>query len=203
MSEAMVEKVGTGFSSAIAPNAAVSALQGKSASGFATITEAGLQGMLTLRGDLKSAKLKKAVKAATGVDVPAQRRIAMNGDKGAGWMSPDELLILVPYAQAHATVEALSKALEGEHHLVADVSDARAMFRIKGDKADQVLMKLCPVDLPTLAEGELRRTRAAQVAAALWKSDKDEFTLVSFRSVAGYVFGALEVSARSGSELFA
>ena len=180
---------------------AVSALQGKSASGFATVTEAGLQGMITLRGDLKSAKLKKAVKAATGVDVPAQRRIAMNGDKGAGWMSPDELLILVPYAQAHATVEALSKALEGEHHLVADVSDARAMFRIKGAKADQVLMKLCPVDLPTLAEGELRRTRAAQVAAALWKSDKDEFTLVSFRSVAGYVFGALEVSARTGSEL--
>ncbi|MEZ5886757.1 MAG: sarcosine oxidase subunit gamma family protein [Paracoccaceae bacterium] len=182
---------------------AVSALQGKSASGFATVTEAGLQGMITLRGDLKSAKMKKAVKAATGVDVPAPRRIAMKDGKGAGWMSPDELLILVPYTEARATVEGLSKALEGEHHLVADVSDARAMFRIAGNKADQVLMKLCPVDLPTLAEGELRRSRAAQVAAALWKSDADEFTLVSFRSVAEYVFGALELSARSGSELSA
>jgi sarcosine oxidase subunit gamma len=182
---------------------AVSALQGKSYAGFSTVTEAGLQGMITLRGDLKSAKLKKAVKSVAGVDVPAQRRIAMKGGKGAGWMSPDELLILVPYAEAHTAVEALSKALEGEHHLVADVSDARAMFRIKGDKAEEVLMKLCPVDLPALAEGELRRTRAAQVAAALWRSDSDEFTLVSFRSVAGYVFGALEVSARPGSEIFA
>lgn len=181
---------------------AVSALQGKTYAGFATVTEAGLQGMITLRGDLKSAKLKKAVKAAAGVDVPAARRIAMNGEKGAGWMSPDELLILVPYGEARATVEALSKALDGEHHLVADVSDARAMFRVKGARADQVLMKLCPVDLPSLAEGELRRTRAAQVAAALWKSDKDEFTLVSFRSVAAYVFGALESSARAGSEIF-
>lgn len=181
---------------------AVSALDGKAYAGFATVSEAGLQGMITLRGDLKSAKLKKAVKAAAGVDVPAQRRITMAGDRGAGWMSPDELLILVPYAQAHATVEALEAALAGEHHLVADVSDARAMFRIKGARADQVLMKLCPVDLPKLAEGELRRTRAAQVAAALWKSGADEFTLVSFRSVAAYVFGALELSAQPGSEVF-
>lgn len=180
---------------------AVSALDGKAYAGFAAVSEAGLQGMITLRGDLASAKLKKAVKAVAGVDVPAQRRIALKDGKGAGWMSPDELLILVPYAQAHATVEALSKALDGEHHLVADVSDARAMFRIKGAKAAQVLMKLCPVDLPSLGEGELRRTRAAQVAAALWKSDSDEFTLVSFRSVAAYVFGALELSARPGSEL--
>ncbi|MFO1174082.1 MAG: sarcosine oxidase subunit gamma family protein [Paracoccaceae bacterium] len=183
------------------PNA-VSALQGKTYAGFATVTEAGLQGMITLRGDLSSAKVKKAVKAAAGVDVPAPRRIALKDGKGAGWMSPDELLILVPYAEARATVEALSAALAGDHALVADVSDARAMFRIKGAKADQVLMKLCPVDFPSLAEGELRRTRAAQVAAALWKSGPDEFTLVSFRSVAAYVFGTLESSARTGSEIF-
>ncbi|MCX8509478.1 MAG: hypothetical protein ORN49_11490, partial [Rhodobacteraceae bacterium] len=153
MSEAMAEKVGTGFSSAIAQHGAVSALNGQSSSGFATVTEAGLQGMITLRGDLASAKLKKAVKAVAVVDLPGPRRIALKDGKGAGWMSPDELLILVPYAEARATIATLSKALEDEHHLLADVSDARAMFRIKGDKAAQVLMKLCPVDLPTLAEG--------------------------------------------------
>ena len=181
---------------------AVSALDGKVYAGFAKVSEAGLQGMITVRGNLASAKLKRAVKAATGCDLPAQRRIATKGGKGAGWMSPDELLILVPYADAPATVAALNAALVGEHALVADVSDARAMFRITGPKAAEVLMKLCPVDFLTLAEGELRRSRAAQVAAALWKSDKDEFTLVSFRSVAAYVMGLLETSARPGSELF-
>lgn len=180
---------------------AVSALDGKSYGGFAKVSEAGLQGMITLRGDLSSAKLKKAVKAVTGGDLPAARRIVMKDGKGAGWMSPDELLILVPYQEARATVESLSASLSTEHALVADVSDARAMFRIQGDKATQVLMKLCPVDFPSLADGELRRTRAGQVAAALWRSGKDEFTLVSFRSVAGYVFGALELSARPGSEI--
>ncbi len=59
--------------------------------------------------------------------------------------------------------------LRAEHHLAADVSDARAVFRIEGAKADQVLAKLCPVDLATLEPGELRRTRAAQVAAAFWR----------------------------------
>ncbi len=181
---------------------AVSALDGKAYTGFASVAEAGLQGMITLRGDLKSAKMKKAVKAATGSVMPAPRRIVLKDGKGAGWMSPDELLILVPYDAVKAAVEALEKALAGEHALVADVSDARAMFRIKGPKAAEVLMKLCPVDFATLAEGELRRTRAAQVAAALWRSEPDEFTLVSFRSVAGYVFGVLERSSRAGSELF-
>lgn len=181
---------------------AVSALGGVSHKGFAEVAEAGLKGMITLRGDLSSAKMKKAVKAAVGTAMPAPRRIVMGDGKAAAWMSPDELLILVPYEAALETVATLQKALEGEHHLVADVSDARAIFTIKGPKADQVLMKLCPVDMAGLAEGEIRRTRAAQVAAAFWKSGPEEFTLVSFRSVAGYVMGLLEVSARAGSEVF-
>ncbi len=181
---------------------AVSALGGVSHSGFVDVAEAGLRGMITVRGDLASAKMKKAVKAATGTAVPAARRIELNGDKGAAWMSPDELLILVPYAEAVATVETLEKALAGDHHLVADVSDARSVFTVRGAKAPEALMKLCPVDFEMLEEGEIRRTRAAQVAAAFWKSGADEFTLVSFRSVAGYVMGLLEVSARKGGEVF-
>lgn len=181
---------------------AVSALDGVSHKGFAEVAEAGLRGMITVRGDLSSAAMKKAVKAATGTAVPAPRRIEIAGDKAVAWMSPDELLVMVPYAAAQDAVAALEKALAGEHHLVADVSDARAVFTVRGAKATEVLMKLCPVDFATLAEGEIRRTRAAQVAAAFWKSGAEEFTLVSFRSVAGYVMGLLETSSRKGSEVF-
>lgn len=180
---------------------AVSALGGVSHKGFAEVAEAGLRGMITVRGDLGSAAMKKAVKAATGTGVPAQRRIEVAGDRAAAWMSPDELLVLVPYAEARNAVAALEAALAGTHHLVADVSDARAVFTIRGAKADEVLRKLCPVDFDRLAEGEIRRTRAAQVASAFWKSGPEEFTLVSFRSVGAYVMGLLDVSARPGSEL--
>ena len=116
-------------------------------------------------------------------------------------MSPDELLLLVPYPDAAATVAALEKTLAGQHALACDVSDARAMFHVTSKAADQVLQKLCPVDFASLPEGEVRRSRAAQVAVALWRSGPDQLALVSFRSVAGYVMGLLEHSSRKGSEI--
>lgn len=177
----------------------VSALNGASFQGFATIREIGPLGMITLRAKGVKA-LDKAVKAVTGTKLPAQRRIEVNGDRACGWMSPDEYLLIVPYAEVGASLASLAKALAGEHHLAVDVSDARAVFRIEGDKADQVLRKLSPVDFDKLEPGELRRTRTAQVAAAMWQQDGG-FTLVCFRSVAGYVMGLLTHSAQPGSEL--
>lgn len=177
----------------------VSALGGASFQGFATIREIGPFGMITLRAKGVKA-LDKAVKAVTGTKLPAQRRIEMNGDKACGWMSPDEYLLIVPYAEVADALAKLAKSLAGEHHLAVDVSDARAIFRIEGDRASDVLRKLSPVDFDTLAPGELRRTRAAQVAAAMWASGGG-FTLVCFRSVAAYVMGLLSHSAQPGSEL--
>lgn len=177
----------------------VSALQGARFDGFASVREIGPVGMITLRAKgLKS--LDKAIKAAVGTKAPAQRRIEISGDKACGWMSPDEYLLILPYAEVPKALAALSKALGNEHHLAVDVSDARAVFRIEGAKADQVLRKLLPADLDRLEPGELRRTRAAQVAVAFWRQDGG-YTLVSFRSVAGYVMGLLTHSAQPGSEL--
>lgn len=168
--------------------------------GFCTIREIGPSGMISLRAKPDVKELAKAVKAAVGTKLPAQRRIEIAGDKACGWMSPDEYLLVLPYAETGAAMAAIASAMGESHHLAAVVSDARAVFRIEGPRAAQVLAKLCPVDLETLAEGELRRTRAAQVAAAFWK-DGDGYTLVCFRSVAAYVMGLLSHSAMPGSEL--
>jgi sarcosine oxidase subunit gamma len=177
----------------------VSALQGASFQGFATIREIGPIGMITLRAKgLKS--LDKAIKSAVGAKIPAQRRIEVNGDRGCAWMSPDEYLLLLPYTEVAAALTKLAKSLGSEHYLAADVSDARAVFRIEGAQGGDVLRKLSPVDFGTLAPGELRRTRAAQVAVAIWHQDQG-FTLVCFRSVAAYVMGLLAHSAQPGSEL--
>lgn len=177
----------------------VSALKGASFNGFATIREIGPLGMISLRHK-GGAALTKAIKAAVGTKVPAQRRIEIKGDQACGWMSPDEYLLVLPYPQVGAAMAKLTKALEGEHHLAADVSDARAVFRVEGEKAAQVLAKLSPVDFDKLEPGELRRSRAAQVAAAMWEQDGG-FTVVCFRSVAGYMMGLLTHSAQPGSEL--
>ena len=178
----------------------MSALSGAKFDGFAAIREIGPQGMISLRVAAGEKNLETAIRSVVGVGLPASRRIEISGDKAAAWMSPDEVLLVMPYDQTATAMASLNKALSGTHYLAAVVSDARAIFRIEGPKADQVLAKLCPVDLQTFARGEIRRTRVAQVAAAFWR-DGDGFTLVCFRSVAGYVMGLLAHSAMPGSDL--
>lgn len=158
-------------------------------------------GMITLRGDLADPALTAAVTAATGQPVPSTRRIHGSFGAGAGWMAPDELLLLVPYAEAPARTAALAEALAGSHHLVADVSDARAGFRLDGPGAREVLAKGAPVDLHPAAfgPGDLRRTRLGQVAAAFWMPAPERFELVCFRSVAAFVETWLRQAATPGT----
>ncbi|NBZ87597.1 sarcosine oxidase subunit gamma [Stagnihabitans tardus] len=177
----------------------VSPLGGASFEGFAKVREIGPLGMISLRAKRDVPGLEGAF-ASLGLALPEQRRITGTTAKGAGWMSPDEYLILVPYAEVSGALANLAQALKGSHHLAVDVSDARAVFRIEGEKAGQVVAKLGPIDVASLAPNELRRSRAAQVAAAVW-AEEGGFTLVCFRSVAAYVMGLLTASAAPGAEL--
>lgn len=154
---------------------------------LAEVTRITARGMITLRGDLTAAKIKKAVKAVTGHAIPAPGRIAGAGDKGVVWMSPDELLVLVPYAEVDASIAQLEAALDGAHFLIADVSDARSVFRIEGPHARGLLARLSPVDMhiSQFGSGDVRRTRLAQVAGAIWCDDAG-FDVVCFRSVGDY-----------------
>ena len=182
---------------------AVSALQGAVSEGFARIEETGLRGMITLRCNLASGALAKALKAVLGAKVPGQRRIVDGAGGRVAWMSPDELLILCAHDRAQAMVGELAAALGREHALVVNVSDARAVFAVSGTGAREVLAKLAPVDLSDEAfqPGEIRRTRLAQVPAAFWINQDGRFEIVCFRSVAQYVFDILKVSAEPGGEV--
>jgi sarcosine oxidase subunit gamma len=85
-------------------------------------------------------------------------------------------------------------------HLAADVSDMRAVFRIEhGLAARETVAKLAPVDLAPgrFEAGTLRRTRLAQIPAAIWW-EEDGITLVCFRSVARYAFDVLAQAAAEG-----
>ncbi|MFW8592838.1 sarcosine oxidase subunit gamma [Cribrihabitans neustonicus] len=176
---------------------AVSALNGAQFSGLAKVADAGLQGMITLRGDFAAPALKAAVEAATGAGVPERGRIARSESGAAAWMSPDELLLLVPYAEADAKVAALAEALSGEHALAVNVSDARAFISVAGEGAREVLAKVSPVDFDAaeFQPGQFRRSRLAQVAGAFWMEDDGSFKVICFRSVGEYVFKLLSSAA--------
>ena len=174
-------------------------LDGAEAAGLATVREVPAPGMIALKGDLGA--LAPAVEAATGCALPGTRRIVAAGAARVAWMAPDELLLIVARDDTARALATLGDGLAGTHHLAADVSDMRAMFRIEGAEARvrETLAKLCPVDLaPGMFEpGEIRRTRLAQVPAAFWLEDGGA-TLVCFRSVARYAFDVLKGAAAHG-----
>ena len=172
--------------------------------GIADVSELPSRGMITVRGDLTAAYLRKAASAVTGAKLPEQRMITGDGVRGLAWMSPDELLVMCSYADVPAALETLNKASEGHFALVANVSDARAVFEVKGPNAREVMAKLAPVDMSpaAFASGMFRRTRMAQVPAAFWLRDEETLQIVCFRSVAQYVFDLLKVAAQPGSEVW-
>ena len=182
---------------------AVSALQGAKFDGYVRVEEAGLRGMITLRGDLASTPVKNAATGVTGVDMPGQRQAHVVGESGIAWMSPDELLVLVPYGEVDEKLAGIEKLLKGKHHLAVNVSDARAVFRLKGKAVREVVAKLAPVDMSPEAfgAGDFRRTRFAQVPAAFWMPDAETVEIICFRSVAEYMFNLLKDAATKGGEV--
>ena len=163
---------------------------------LAIVTPDGPTGMISLRAAHDLGGLADAL----GLAVPGQRRIVRGAEHAAAWMSPDEILLILPPEGVPARLAQIASALAGQHHLAVDLSDARAVFRIEGPQAADVIAKLCPIDLGALDPDEMRRTRAAQVAVALWREGQG-FRLMCFRSVAVYVSDLLTNAATPGSGL--
>ncbi len=168
------------------------------AEALARITQVDDLGMIQIRADL--ARAGDAIAGAAGLAIPDEGRVTSDGTRRLGWMSPDELLLVLPRVELADALAALTDALSTEHALVLDVSDMRAVFRIQGARAVQVLMKLCPTDLAGMPEDGLRRTRAAQAACGIWR-EPGGYVLIGFRSVGDYLRGLLEGAAVPGSQL--
>lgn len=168
----------------------ISAAHGASFDGAVRVEDAGVKGMITVRGDLASPKMAKAVKAAVGLGMPEARGVKVGSKGGGAWMSPDELMLFCEYADADAVVAKLEKSLKGEHFLAVNVSDARALFTLTGEGVREVIAKGTPADMSVegLPLGEMRRSRLGQIAVAFWLTEEGKLELVCFRSVGQFVY---------------
>lgn len=165
---------------------------------MAEVSFAPLAGMVSLRGDLASPTLRAAVAAVAG-EVPDVGRLTGSAERGVAWMSPDELLLLLPRGDVPDALASLGRALAGEHHLALDVSDLRATIRLDGAGWRETLGKLTPADLhpDAFGPGILRRSHLGQVAAAFW-AEGEGARVLCFRSVADYALALLRRSAADG-----
>lgn len=168
--------------------------------GGATV-RAGVQtGMIALRGDISSDAFMSACKELTGLEIPRELKVSSGAVTSLLWMSPDEVLILLPPGDVPLALAAIATALDGLHHLAVDLSDARAMVTVTGPSCREVLARLAPVDLhpDAFGPGDFRRSRLGQIAAAFWMPDPHSFTVICFRSVAEYALDLLTASAAPG-----
>ncbi|MFT4793640.1 MAG: sarcosine oxidase subunit gamma [Paracoccaceae bacterium] len=167
------------------------------------VTRAAPCAMISLKCDLSDPAAVAAC-AALGLGLPGLRRIAVAGDVAVAWMASDELLFIAP--DMAAAMAAIKGAMDGCPHLVVDLSDARARFRVDGPGAREVIAKGAPADLRRTVfaavqdgEGDFRRTRLGQIAAAFWAPADDAMELICFRSVADHAEAWLRQAARKGS----
>ncbi len=179
---------------------AVTELGGKVADGWVTVRDAGLRGMITLRGNLDDPTLRATCEEVTGVSFPAALSATYDGRRGLVWMAPDEMLVMVRYDDVAQHLELFHRALAGQDYLAKNVSDARTVMFVEGAGAREVLAKLAPVDLHPdhFPVGMARRTRLGQIAAAFWARDAETFEVVCFRSVGDYAYSLLAASADGG-----
>lgn len=162
------------------------------------------RGMIDLRGDAKDRKFMAAAKAVLGFDLPKTPRTSITwGDMKALWLSIDQWLVLCPLDKVQELLDTLRKRLAGIHSLAVDVSDMRAILRIEGEMAREVLLKGTSLDLldPAYGPGTCRRMRYAEIAALLDVVEPDVFDIYVFRSYADYTWDYVVATARKGSEI--
>jgi len=172
----------------------------RSYTGYVEVSEKKAAGMLTLRGDFRSSKFKTSFTKAVGAKFPKEREVILARNDVA-WMSPDELLILCDYAEVPNLSQNLQMALKDQHHMLVNVSDARALFEVSGSGIREVIAKLAPVNISTLEIGEIRRTRFSQIAAAFWLTSETSLSVICFRSVSDYMFNLLKTASMPNSKV--
>jgi sarcosine oxidase subunit gamma len=172
--------------------------------GYVKVSQSFGQHMFTLRATLSSTKVKTARRSVLGGPIPKRGFCDTYAGKSVAWMSPDELLITVPGPTSGSIYADLQKALVGQHALLSDVSDSRAVFTLTGTKVPEVLAKLAPMDFhpAKFKVGSFTRTRFAQVAGAVFRVGEDKIILICFRSVQQYMFSLLCDAARQDARVF-
>ncbi len=171
---------------------------------YVGIREIAERGMVDLRGLATDKAFLAAAKAVLGVDLPRTPRSSASwGDIKVLWLSPDQWLITCPRARAQSLSDDLVKELGSVHSLAVNVSDMRAVLRLEGELAREVVMKGSTLDLTdgSYEPGTVRRMRFAEIAALLHVVDATTIDIYVFRSYAHYAFDFLVKAARNGSEV--
>jgi len=156
-------------------------------------------GKIDLRGQPGDKAFMGAVGRTLDLLLPTERcQSAAQGDFGALWIGPNQWLITSPKADVAETASKLDDAIKGLHGSVTDISSGRAVFRLAGPDAQDVLAKGCPLDLhPRVVKpGYVAGSVLAKITVLVHLRKTDVIDLYLGRSFADYLWVWLEEAGR-------
>ena len=146
-------------------------------------------GMVIVKGHLLNNKVRVIIESISGTQCPQIGKISYGKKMSVGWMSTDEYAIFGESSDAIKLVGRVGSKLKNYNHLCLNMSDSRRCFHLKGKGWREVLSKGTPANLSPKAfgKGELRRTRIANVAVAIWSFNETEAFIISMTSVGDFI----------------
>lgn len=109
---------------------------------------------------------------------------------------PGEWTLISPPGNAREVIEHLGAASDDEFVSVLDITHGRALVRISGERAPDLLSKVCSIDLSDeiTPDGAAFRSSVAKVATNVVRDDEEDvrsYLLHCERSYGQYLFDAL------------
>ncbi|AXS42195.1 sarcosine oxidase subunit gamma family protein [Breoghania sp. L-A4] len=162
------------------------------ASDSLSLREMPVPGQINLRGNPADPAFFKAAMTALGSGLPLEANtVAEAAGVTVYWLGPDEWLILTPPGAEHALIATLREALSGVHCAVVDVSGNRALIRMSGAEAREILAKGCSLDLHprSFKAGDCAQTLIARCGVILHqRDDAPSYDLLPRRSFSEYLW---------------
>lgn len=134
-----------------------------------------------------------------GLDLPPSGRAATAGELTALWMQPSAWLLMAPPDEPGRLARRVKDAC-GEMGSAVDQTQGRAVLHLSGDKARDVLARICRLDLHPRAfsPGCVAATPVAELHCLLYqRDDTPRFQVIMSASCAGWFAEAVRRAAMS------
>jgi heterotetrameric sarcosine oxidase gamma subunit len=130
-------------------------------------------GFLLLQSRSEST-LQDALTSEIGLRLPAPGEVSVRGDYALLWLTPAEWLLEAPPKEINSIQIALARRVASSLTVMTDMSDAFACCEVTGDRAAEVLMSGCSLDLRTDAFplGRVARTALANIPVIIRRAGK-------------------------------
>ena len=172
------------------------AAAGSKAGAGVTMSEVAHRTIVNIRGTASDPAFSSAVEAATGVALPsAANTVSTGGSRQILWLGPNEWWVTGQNGEADALVETLREKFVGRHAAACDVSESRAIIRLKGPKARDVLMRGVSLDLHPRAfiVGQCAQTGVSRANALIHLiDDAPTFEVYVLKSFSDYLWRWVE-----------